>query len=241
MTAAPSRSQEISTILRDDILRGQYRSGERLPSERDLVARFETSRGTVREAFKKLEQLGVVSIQPGGARVIPIEECTLDILGPLLDIGEIPDQQLIDQALEVGSVLVGFAVKQAMTTDASTTVTEARAIIREMLDAEVDQIQAVRGPPRLIRVFAGASGHLVLRLIMNGLRSQVVERLQAIGFPPRHDPQALRQLAEKLDRALVSHDSEKIALTMNELLALIRDSVERHYRHLTLERKTAIL
>ena len=72
-------------MLRDEILRGQYRPTERLPSERDLVIRFETSRGTIREAFKNLEQLGVIAIQPGGARVVPIEDCTLAILGPLLD------------------------------------------------------------------------------------------------------------------------------------------------------------
>ena len=224
----PSRTQEISNVLRDEILRGQYRPGERLPSERDLVSRFETSRGTVREAFKKLEQLGVVSIQPGGARVVPVEDCTLDILGPLLDLGEVPDPQLIDHALEIGGVLVGFSVAKAMENGADATVTQARAIVREMLDAELEQIQSVMGPPRLIRVFAEGSGHLVLRLIMNGLRSQVVERLQAIGFPPRPDPQALREIAQKLDRALESHDTEQIAQVMREVLNLMRNSVQRN-------------
>ena len=97
--ASPSKPQEIYNVLRDEVLRGQYRPGERLPSERDLASRFETSRGTVREAFKKLEQLGVATIQPGGARVVPIEDCTLDLLGPLLDLGNVPNPELIDQAL----------------------------------------------------------------------------------------------------------------------------------------------
>ena len=88
---AISKTGEITQVLRDEILRGQYRPGERLPSERDVAARFETSRGTVREAYKKLEQLGIVSIQPGGARVVPVQDCTLDVLGPLLDLNEVPD------------------------------------------------------------------------------------------------------------------------------------------------------
>jgi GntR family transcriptional repressor for pyruvate dehydrogenase complex len=238
--SAPSRTQEISNVLRDDILRGQYRPGERLPSERDLVSRFETSRGTVREAFKTLEQLGIVSIQPGGARVVPVEDCTLDILGPLLDLGEVPDPQLIDHALEIGSVLVGFAVVKAMGNGSDATVTQARAIVREMLDAEDENIQAVMGTPRLIRLFAESSGHLVLRLIMNGLRSQVVERLHAIGFPPRHDPQALRRIAEKLDRALESHDADRIAHVMRELLSLIRSSVQRSLGHMEPRHEVAV-
>jgi len=238
--SVPSRTQEISNVLRDEILRGQYRPGERLPSERDLVSRFETSRGTVREAFKKLEQLGVVSIQPGGARVVPIEECTLDVLGPLLNLGDLPDPQLIDHAMEIGGVLVGFAVVKAMENGADATVTRARAIVREMLDAELEQIQSVMGPPRLIRVFAEGSGHLVLRLIMNGLRSQVVERLQAVGFPPRHEPKALRRIAKKLDRTLESHDADQIAHAMRELLNLMRESLQRSLSQVEYGQKVAV-
>ena len=42
-----NRAEEIAFILRDEILVGQYRAGERLPSERDLVARFNSNRGAV--------------------------------------------------------------------------------------------------------------------------------------------------------------------------------------------------
>ena len=238
--ASPSRPQEIYNVLRDEVLRGQYRPGERLPSERDLASRFKTSRGTVREAFKKLEQLGVATIQPGGARVVPIEECTLDLLGPLLDLGDVPNPELIDQALETGGVLVGFAVAKAMANGADQAVAEARAITREMLAAQVDQIQEVMGPPRLIRLFAEAADHLVLLLIMNTLRSEVVERLQAVGFPPRHDPQALRRIAVELNRALEARETEQIADIMKGLLNLIRESVKRKFGDFEGERKVAI-
>ena len=46
-----TKSHEIADILRTEILRQQYRSGERMPSERDLAASFDTSRGAVREAL----------------------------------------------------------------------------------------------------------------------------------------------------------------------------------------------
>jgi DNA-binding FadR family transcriptional regulator len=98
--AAHTRSDEIAAILRDDILRGHYRAGERLPSERDLSARFDTSRGAVREAFKRLEQLGIATVQPGGARVVPIDQCTLDVLGPLLDLDDMPDPKLVDEVMQ---------------------------------------------------------------------------------------------------------------------------------------------
>jgi DNA-binding FadR family transcriptional regulator len=226
------KSQEVSDELRDEILCGRFRDGERLPSERDLAARFGTSRGSVREALKKLEQLGIASIQPGGARVVPVSQCTLDVLGPLLGIGDRPNAELVDQALEVGSLLVGFAVRRSMATNPETVTARAREITAEMIAAPAEHIRAVRGPPRLLRLFAQASDHLVLQLIMNGLRGQVVERMQAAGFPPRHDPEALRAISKKLDQALEATNSEMVANTMIELINLMRQSARQHLAHI---------
>ena len=53
MTANSTLSNEIAADLRAEILRGQYRDGDRLPSERDLSARYTASRGAVREALSE--------------------------------------------------------------------------------------------------------------------------------------------------------------------------------------------
>ena len=100
-TTLPPRTATVLETLRDEILTGQYRPGERLPSERELAARFQTSRGAVREALKKLEQLGVAAIHKGGVRVVAIEEATLEVLGPLLDLQDVPDAVLADQIVRV--------------------------------------------------------------------------------------------------------------------------------------------
>ena len=106
MSENKSRVEKTFEVLRNEILLGQYREGERLPSERDLSARFDVTRSVIRESIKKLEQLGIASVTPGGVRVLPIEEATLEILGPLLDLGEIQKIDLIVQFLEVfGGVL----------------------------------------------------------------------------------------------------------------------------------------
>ena len=152
-----SRAEEITRTLRDDILRGQYRAGERVPSERDLAVRFATSRGTVREALKKLEQLGIASIQPGGARVVPVQECTLDVLGPLLELNDIPDAALIDQVLDIGAILIGYAAEIAVTRGDPAALTHVEAIIDEVLATEPEELAKMRVPRRLGRAFARAS------------------------------------------------------------------------------------
>ena len=78
-----SKHEEIAAGLIQDILTGRYRVGERLPSERDLASRFDANRGSVREAMKKLEQIGLADVQPGGARVKNKEEASLEVIGQI--------------------------------------------------------------------------------------------------------------------------------------------------------------
>lgn len=68
--------------IEEAIIKGELCEGDKLPSELKLKTMFETSRGTVREALRVLEQKGLVSIKTGvkgGATILkpgtrPIEE-----------------------------------------------------------------------------------------------------------------------------------------------------------------------
>ncbi|MEW5910166.1 MAG: GntR family transcriptional regulator [Thermodesulfobacteriota bacterium] len=64
-----SLKEKTITRLRNSILKGEYRPGERL-TEEALCGRFKVSRTPVREALHKLEKEGFVKITPAaGARV----------------------------------------------------------------------------------------------------------------------------------------------------------------------------
>ena len=78
------KHDQIAGSLITDILSGRYGVKERLPSERDLAARFDANRGAVREAMKKLEQLGVAEVKPGGARVKDRSEASVDVIKHML-------------------------------------------------------------------------------------------------------------------------------------------------------------
>jgi len=223
---ARSRTEEITQVLRDEILRGQYRAGERLPSERDIATRFETSRGTVREAYKKLEQLGIASIQPGGARVVPVHECTLDVLGPLLELNDTPDLRLIDQVLGVGALLISYAAELAVERDDPDRLSSVEALLDEVLDAEPDDLVKMHVPRLLGRAFAEASDHLVLTLIVNGLRTQFPDPERTLGFPPKVDPDALKVIATELKAAVRGRDAARTGSLMKELIELVRATLK---------------
>ena len=51
--------------IREALFSRELKPGDRLPSETELGNMFSVSRGSVRQAMKSLESLGVVSIRPG--------------------------------------------------------------------------------------------------------------------------------------------------------------------------------
>ncbi len=62
----PQRTFEaVVRQLKDAIAGGSLRSGDRLPTERELAEQFQVSRASVREALRVLETLGIVGMRRG--------------------------------------------------------------------------------------------------------------------------------------------------------------------------------
>ena len=181
-TATPARAQDIAEHLRDEILLGQYRQGERLPSERDLAARFQVNRGAIREAIKILAQLGIVKVQPGGVRILGIHDASLDVLGPLLDLGDRGPENLTSDLISVFGALLALSARLALQTASKPQEQRLLEILTESPsagDLPDDNNAAER---EKLAQFAAAltdiNNNLVLRLIGNGLRTQMVGRLE---------------------------------------------------------------
>jgi DNA-binding GntR family transcriptional regulator len=57
--------QQIAAILRDEIGRGVYPPGRPVPSETQLMQRYEVARLTARKAVRVLADEGLVEVVPG--------------------------------------------------------------------------------------------------------------------------------------------------------------------------------
>lgn len=62
---APHLHEQIAAILKDRITSGQWVGGSSLPSEKELCAEFDVSRGTVRQALQTLENEGLLRREQG--------------------------------------------------------------------------------------------------------------------------------------------------------------------------------
>jgi GntR family transcriptional repressor for pyruvate dehydrogenase complex len=217
-----SRSERIAAELRGDILRGRYRAGERLPSERDLAERFGVHRGSVREALKKLEQLGIATIRPGGARVAPLEEASLDVVEHLLYRDDTPDPEIADQMLEVMAGLFGLSGRLGTERATAEQRSAIQAQIERLCQPELQIQELVEQFHRLSDLFVEATGNLVLRLVRKGLTTHMVDPSTDVRlrFPPA--PALRIPPLRKLARAVDEHDGTAAAEAIHDLTTAFR-------------------
>ena len=78
-------SDDVVTQIKDAIIKGSLKSGDRLMNERELCRVFGVSRATLREGMRTLEALGMIEIRPGATGGIFAAEPQGDHLGAALE------------------------------------------------------------------------------------------------------------------------------------------------------------
>jgi GntR family transcriptional regulator, transcriptional repressor for pyruvate dehydrogenase complex len=108
-----SLSDQVFDQLAHKIISGEYVAGAQLPPERALVQVFEVNRHVVREALKRLEQLGLVSIaQGGGTTVLDFQRTAgLDVAALLSENAQAAEVGLWFAALEMAAALAPDAAR----------------------------------------------------------------------------------------------------------------------------------
>ena len=218
-------SREIANIVRDEILRKRYRSGDRLPSERDLAARFDASRGAVREALSQLEQLGLIHIQPGGARVQSVNSASLAVLGPLLALDDHPDSLLVDQFLQTFSVLTSMTAKNAVNAASPDQLIQLKELV-VALEGHFNDFEEMQPRWReLLDAMSIIADNLVVRLISNDLKTQLVDQMMKLGVRPDLKRGSIDKFLATLKVSLNKQDGELAGKAMQNHFEEIRAGV----------------
>ncbi|MCZ6463381.1 MAG: GntR family transcriptional regulator [Proteobacteria bacterium] len=222
MTAPPSRPESIAGRLRDEILSGLYRAGDRLPAERDLAARLEVNRASVREALRILEQLGLVSIRPGdGARVRHVQEASLDLVRHLLFRDGKVNLPAAVQVLDVYEMLVSGAARLAVERGSDDELLHARELLTKLGDGATAPEDWPGIIDQLFEVMTAASENLVVRLCRNAIGAALASDLgHSFWKLVRPSADTIREEARAIDRAVVARDP---VATEEAVRAMIRE------------------
>ncbi|PRD44813.1 GntR family transcriptional regulator [Phyllobacterium phragmitis] len=90
------RYLEIAQNLSDSITAGTYKTGDRLPPERELAATLQVSRTTVREALLALEIMRFVEIRIGSGVFVLPENLREKSRGELLPVEEVGPWEVLE-------------------------------------------------------------------------------------------------------------------------------------------------
>ncbi|WP_299983490.1 FadR/GntR family transcriptional regulator [Desulfobacula sp.] len=113
--------QDVVDQIQDAVLNGKLVPGTKLPPERELKDIFNTSRGTLREALRVLEQKGLIEIKlgvSGGAIVKRIDaEPVVESLALLIRSGGVSLEHLAEFRIKIEGSLVELAAARATKKD----------------------------------------------------------------------------------------------------------------------------
>src|SRR4051794_27415267 len=169
-------SEQVFSALLETLLSGRYTPGERLPTQRRLAADLRVTMGSLREALKRLEQMGLVESRQGDAMRVRDwrEHGGLDVIAHLLFRSGGLDAGVLDDLLEArGAMLCEVATLAARRRDDAQA---ARLVeLSEAVEAAPDDVAAQRVDFAFFTELAEAAGNVVFVLIVNSIRGLYFE------------------------------------------------------------------
>ncbi|MDD3764437.1 MAG: GntR family transcriptional regulator [Nevskiales bacterium] len=224
-----SLSESVYRQLADKILSGELPAGEPLPAERELSEALSVNRGAVREAIKRLQQAGLVSVRQGGNSLVLdyLEEGGLELLPKLLVH---KDGRL--NATVVRSIM---AMRSSLAPDiAATAASRGGAQLADELETLLTRMRADTTDVRALQNHAMAfwkklverGGNIAFRLAFNSMSktyTQVWDVLTAVLEPEFRDFDNLSTIA----MAVRSGDAEAAREAGRRHTEIGRQSLER--------------
>lgn len=113
--------EDVVEQIQEAILQGKIGIGEKLPPERELQTLFKTSRGTLREALRVLEQRGLIEIKRGVNGGAMVRKVPLDVMSEnfilLMRSQEVSIKHLIEFRQDIEGKVAALAAERATDED----------------------------------------------------------------------------------------------------------------------------
>jgi DNA-binding FadR family transcriptional regulator len=177
--------------------------GAKLPAERDLARRLKTSRVSVREAYRSLEELGLITVKrgaEGGAFICDVDHAPVArFLAVMLKLGRTSREELTEARLLVEPPSARLAARRARPAD----IERLRDLIEKQARAFTQNRSSRRYDLQFHRLVAQCSRNLPLLLIMNSVVDLVHEEIAPIEIPAGVKRDVLRfhrEIADAIER-----------------------------------------
>ncbi len=200
--------------IREKILSGELPAGEKLPTERDLALSLGVNRATVREALKKLEMLGLVSINHGDGIYVKdyLESGNLDVLKSLIYREGGMDPEMIKSILDIRNILGPEMAALAAKNRSAEDIAKLKLIIEQgdampVLEADLEVHHAI----------ARAAGNFLNVFILNFF-NQLFRDYGPLYFDDPENSARSRKFHREIVNAISSGSEKNARRIMREVL-----------------------
>lgn len=162
-------SEEIYLQLREFILSGQLKPGDRLPSERAMMTQLNRSRPTIREALRMLEQGGYIASTHGAPGAVVQEP-----LAEMIQLNQISLQELGEYRLNNDSTIAMWAAQRRSAAD----LQQLRQCLQEAQASTEDYEHFVDLDVKFHSLLAQATGNRVAVIVTQVLGNVEKETLR---------------------------------------------------------------
>jgi GntR family transcriptional regulator, transcriptional repressor for pyruvate dehydrogenase complex len=211
-------SDRVFATLLEALLSGRYGPGEKLPTQRALAADLGVTMSSVREALKRLEQMGLVDVRHGSAMRVRDwrEHGGLDVLTHLLFRGGALDAGVLAAVLEARALMLRELAGLAAQRRSAAQAQRLHELAERFAETEHPH-DAARVDFAFFTEVAQAAGNLVFQLILNAIRDLYFAHLDAVPVTAR--PNELAPMYARVARAIDRGDASRARAAAFELAA----------------------
>lgn len=226
-------SQTIARRIQRQISSGRLGAGAKLPAEREMARIHKTSRVSVREAYRSLEELGILDIRrgaDGGAFISKMDHGAVQrSLSMVLRLGRVTHSELTEARLLIEPPIARLAARRATAEDI--------AKLKQVTEQQETAL-AKRGnyrPTNMLfhRTLAECAHNLPLATLMNSLADLMLEEIVDKVAVPRPVQEDVCHFHRLIYEAVERHDEETAHQRMLEHVGQIQGALgESLVRHL---------
>jgi GntR family transcriptional repressor for pyruvate dehydrogenase complex len=223
--------EQIAEQLLAQIGSRRLRTGDPLPSERELTESFQVGRSSIREALRMLESQGVITTANGGAFVVA--DASNPLNSSLRLLFALDEQTGMHDLFELRRILDCEAAALAAERRAEAHLASMDEAIAEMEGSLGDGGRAdsfIEADLRFHLAVAEATGNRMLLHSMQAVRDVVRRALITVYVIPRSPESAVVE-HRAIRAAIAAGDTEAARIEMRRHLSRVETDVERGMAH----------
>lgn len=208
-------SDSVLKQIKQGIITGAYRPGDKLPSEKELMEAFNVSRGSLREALRTLEEFGFIVVKPGATGGAYVTSEGMKSLANRLHDIMLMEQVSFDEILQFRLLTEPGVARLA----AEHRTEEDIGVLEEINRARETAIKAGK-IPIIVNIdfhqaLAKASKNKMVSLLIDAVALLFNSEFKKIGLSIE-DHRAILEAHKRLTRYIKNREADKAARAMYE-------------------------